>query len=166
MTAPNSTGNGTGHHAGLAGARSWERAVRRMGVVACVVKSAAALGGLTVVFVLVGITIPDDPGWGTIMLPLLFALVILWNVLTTRWFLAAQSGRRPRPWFRTSLRSLPVWVQVLLPVLVAPLTMWVVLVCTRSRLGSLVLLVGLAGLVLALLILTLWLHRRHVPGVR
>ncbi|MGH3812407.1 MAG: hypothetical protein ACRDUV_08125 [Pseudonocardiaceae bacterium] len=123
MTAPNGTGNGTGPHADLAGARSWGWAVRRMSFVACVVKSAAALVGLTVVFVLVGITIPDDPGWGTIMIPLLFALVILWNVLTTRWFLAAQSGRSPLPWFRTSLRSLPVWAQVLLAVLVAPLVM-------------------------------------------
>ncbi len=36
---------------------------------------------------------------------------------------SAQSGRSPLPWFRTSLRSLPVWAQVLLAVLVAPLVM-------------------------------------------
>lgn len=132
-----------------------------MRFVDCVLKSAATLAILTVLFVLVGIEIPDEDWWGYLMIPLLFGFLITWNILTTRWFLAARSDRTPVPWLRESVTALPVWARVLLTVLFAPFVAAVLVIFSRNGVDLPVLIGGLAGLVAAGV-----LYRRYAQRAR
>lgn len=133
----------------------------RMIFVDFVLKSALTLIILVVLFVFVGVAAPDEPWWGYLMAPLLFVCLITWNVLTTRWFLAARSGRKPVPWFRESVTALPLWARILLTSLFAPIVLAALVIFSRNRVNIPVLIGGLAGLAVALR-----LYRRHVQGVR
>lgn len=132
-----------------------------MRYVDCVLKSAATLITLTVLCAVVGAAAPDEPWWGYLMAGLLVVCLITWNVLTTRWFLAARSDRTPVPWLRDSVTALPVWARVLLAVLFAPIVVGALVIFSRNGVSIPALIGGLAGLIVALR-----LYRRHVQGVR
>lgn len=138
-----------------------EMKVRRMRFVDCVLKSALTLIVLTALFVFVGTAAPDEDWWGYLMAALLFACLITWNVLTTRWFLAARSGTTPVPWLRKALTALPIWARILLTAGFTPIASGALLIFYRNGVNIPVLIGGLAGLVVAL-----HLYRRYVQGVR
>ena len=131
-----------------------------MRFVVCVLKSAVAFVVVGVVFVLVGLAIPDESWWVVVMVPMLFGCLITWNILTTRWSLAAHTGIRPVPWLRNSVRALPLWAKVGLAVLFSPILFGAGLLAHRGGLSLPVLIGAPVGL-----LVVLGLYRR-VQGVR
>lgn len=95
------------------------------------------------------------------MAALFFVCMITWNVLTTRWFCAARSGRTPTPWLRELVTILPFWKRILLFALSVPMVLGVLVIFFRDGVNIPVLVGGITGLVIALR-----LYRRHVQGVR